>query len=242
MNKIDLQQTFERIVNYRRAVRKFQQDPIPLDIIKRCISSAILAPSSSNLQLWEYYHVTDPDKKAGLVKACMSQPAAATAPNLIVVVTRHDLWRQRCAANLEFIKSLHQKEPDEKPIKAETYFKKTIPALYTDIFGILGCLKKAGAFFIGLTRPMYREVTAHEVRAMSHKSVALSAQTFMLAMASEGYDTCPMEGIDSKRVKRLLGLPSGAYINMVIACGKRAEGGIYAPRFRLPLDEIFYTV
>ena len=35
-----------------------------------------------------------------------------------------------------------------------------------------------------------------------HKTCALAAQTFMLAMSNEGYDTCPMEGFDSRRVKK----------------------------------------
>ncbi len=242
MKQEDTIKAFKSIVEHRRAMRNYLPEPVPQEIIRRCIERAILAPSSSNLQLWEYYHVQAPDKKKALVEACMSQPAAANAPTLIVVVTRHDLWRQRCEANLNFIRNLNQKEPDDKPIKAETYFKKTIPALYTDFMGILGWLKKIGAFFIGLRRPMFRELTASEVRTMSHKSVALSAQTFMLALSAEGFDSCPMEGMDSKRIKHILGLPREAYINMVISCGVRAEGGIYAPRFRLPVEEVFFTL
>ena len=38
----------------------------------------------------------------------------------------------------------------------------------------------------------------------------------MLAMASHGYDTCPMEGSDSLRIKKILNLPSGSEINMTI--------------------------
>ncbi len=235
-------QTLLRILNHRRAIRNFLPEPVPPAIIEECIQAALLAPSSSNLQLWEYYHVIHPDKKQALIKACMSQPAAANAPDLVVVVTRHDLWRQRCKANLDFIRSLQQDEPKEKPIKAETYFRKTIPMLYYDIGGILGFLKAIGAFFIGLRRPMYREVRASQVRSMGHKSVALGAQTFMLALSAEGYDSCPMEGIDSHRIRSILELPRGAEINMVISCGKRAEGGIYTPRFRLPIENVFFRI
>ena len=37
-----------------------------------------------------------------------------------------------------------------------------------------------------------------------HKSVGLAAQTFMLSIAAEGYDSCPMEGFDSKKLKSFL--------------------------------------
>ena len=36
------------------------------------------------------------------------------------------------------------------------------------------------------------------MRVTAHKSCALAAQTFMIAMANEGYDTCPLEGLDMR--------------------------------------------
>lgn len=64
-----------------------------------------------------------------------------------------------------------------------------------------------------------------DVRIMVHKSCALAAQTFMLAMSAAGADTCPMEGFDSKLVKNLLNLPKEAEVNMIISCGYRTEKG-----------------
>ena len=75
-------------------------------------------------------------------------------------------------------------------------------------------------------------------RIITHKSAALAAQTFMLSMQAEGYATCPLEGFDEKRLKKLLGLPRRAEINMVIATGVAAEGGVYSERFRFPNEEI----
>ena len=40
-----------------------------------------------------------------------------------------------------------------------------------------------------------------------------------------GLDTCPMEGMDSKRVKRILELPRKAEVCMVVSAGKRTEKG-----------------
>ena len=57
-----------------------------------------------------------------------------------------------------------------------------------------------------------------------------------------GYDTCPMEGSDTKRVKNILNLPRKAEITMIIGCGVRDEKGIYSPRFRVPFNEVYKRV
>ena len=89
-----------------------------------------------------------------------------------------------------------------------------------------------------MRRPMVREVGETEVRISVHKSAALASMTFMLGMKAAGYDTCPMEGFDSKRVKKLLDLPDAAEICMIIGCGKGLPEGIYGPRFRVPSSEL----
>ena len=65
------------------------------------------------------------------------------------------------------------------------------------------------------------------MRVVVHKSAALAAQNFMLSMVAYGYDTCPMEGFDSLRVKKVLKLPSNTEINMILGCGIRSPKGIY---------------
>jgi len=86
--------SFKEIVNSRRSVRFFSNDPIPQAVIDDCIDSALLAPNSSNLQCWEIHHVSDADKKAKLAEYCLGQPAASTAQELFVFVTRPDLWKR----------------------------------------------------------------------------------------------------------------------------------------------------
>ncbi len=105
-----------------------------------------------------------------------------------------------------------------------------------------GKSKKMTANVIGMFRPMIREVNAHDMRVVVHKSAALAAQTFMLSITAEGYDTCPMEGFDSVKVKKLLNLPSQAEINMVISIGKAKEDGIYGPRLRVDPASIIFNI
>jgi nitroreductase len=87
---------------------------------------------------------------------------------------------------------------------------------------------------------MVRQVSNADVRVSVHKSAALAAMTFMYAMKAEGYDTCPMEGFDSLRVKKLIGLPSGAEINMIIGCGKGLPEGVYGKRFRVQNEKVIF--
>ena len=90
---------------------------------------------------------------------------------------------------------------------------------------------------------MFTNSTECDQRVVVHKSCALAAQTFMIAMANESYDTCPVEGFDSKRVKKLLNLPSGAEINMIISCGIRdGNKGIYGDRFRVSFNQVYKEV
>lgn len=88
---------------------------------------------------------------------------------------------------------------------------------------------------------MVREVSKADLRVCLHKSTSLAAMTFMTAMRAEGYDTCPMEGFDSKRVKALLGLPKQAEITMIVSCGKRAEDGIYSERHRVNNNDVIFS-
>lgn len=238
------EKTVSEAISYRRSVRIYDPSKaIDTAIVKQCVQQATIAPTSSNLQLWEFYHITDPAVKAKIAEACFGQAAAKTALQFVIPVVRKDLWKSRVQANLAFLKAQFeaQEKRDHKREKMATnYYTKIIPTLYTDYFGILGFFKGIFAFISGLSKPMYRQVSASDLKVVAHKSTALAAQNFMISMASHGYDTCPMEGFDSKRVKDILGLPKAAMINMIISCGIRGKGGVYGPQFRVPFNEVYF--
>ena len=238
------QKSLREAIAYRRSVRVYDpMQSIDSDIVKECIRQATLAPTSSNLQLWEFYHVSQEDTKKALAKACLNQNAARTAQQFVVAVARKDKWKERAKANLVFL----QKQFDQQEVRdskrermAKNYYTKIIPIIYTDFLGILGILKRLFATIKGISKPMYRQVLQSDIDIVAHKSTALAAQNFMLCMAANNYDTCPMEGFDSKRVKAILGLPKEAMITMVISCGIRGKGGVYGPQFRVPFEEVYF--
>lgn len=233
-------------IAYRRSVRIYKDDPLDTNKVRKCLENAALAPTSSNLQLWEFYHIVDPDVCEQIARASFNQPAARTAKQLVVVVVRKDLWRSRAKANLAFLRDSFGKKPVSDYSKKEkfalSYYKKLIPSLYTEFLGILGLFRFIFFSIVGWFRPVYRQVRASDMRIVAHKSAGLAAQNFMISMAAIGYDTCPMEGIDSLRIKKILGLPYGSEINMLIGCGIREESGVYGPRFRVPFDSVYKVV
>ena len=242
-----MEKTVSEAITYRRSVRVYKDLKIEDQKVKDCIKNAAIAPNSSNLQLWEFYQITDPQKLSNLSAACFNQSAAKTAQQMVVFVARKDLWKKRAAANITFLnKGFDKPNLDERQLKRQkqvnAYYSKIVPGIYTDFLGIFGMLKFFVCAFIGFFKPMYRQTRLSDMRIVAHKSTALAAQNFMISMAAIGYDTCPMEGFDSKQVKQILGLPRGAEITMVVSCGVRAETGVYGPQFRVPFEEVYFKM
>ena len=214
----------EEVLNFRRSVRRYDKNkPIDPEKVKHCLELATLAPNSSNMQLWEFYQITNPGLMAKVSEACLGQSAASTASEIVVFVTRQDLYKKRAKFVLDFeegnIRRNSPKERQEKRIRdRKLYYGKLMPFIYARFFGLLGLFRVILARTISLFRPM-------------------------IAMANEGYDTCPLEGFDSRRMKKLLKLPHGAGINMVIPCGIRdGNKGIWGERGRVPFDEIYHRI
>lgn len=226
---------FYDVVNSRRSTRIYATDKVPEEVIKRCVEAAQKAPNSSNLQCWEIHRIRQSESKVKLVEACLSQPAAATAPELFVFVARPDLWKRNNAWMLE--------EFDKRgnmPERAYQYFQRITRIAYTQ--GVFAWVKRIWFPIRGLSQATPREpIGWSDMRVWAHKSCALSAAHFMLAMRAEGFDTCPMEGMDSQRIKRLLSLPKSAEVCMVISAGKRTAKGIYGERFRFSMDTFYHV-
>ncbi len=241
------QKTVEEAINYRRSVRIYDPEKkIDSALVKKCIYQASLAPNSSNMQLWEFYHITSKETIQKIASLCFNQNAAKTAEELVIFVTRKDLWKKRKNSNLQMIDSIFPPKPKSEQSSREkvsrNYYGKLIPFAYSDFLGIFGFLKYLMILVIGLFKPIFREVRNSDMRIVAHKTCALAAENFMLSMAAEGYDTCPMEGSDTWRVKKVLNLPRGAEINMIVSCGIRKPEGVYGERFRIPFEEVYKEI
>ena len=230
---------FDHIVNNRRSVRVYTNEKVPKEVVEKVLEWGLLAPNSSNLQTWEFYWIQDPRVKSEVVEACFSQPAAKTAQEIIVAVAKLDKWkpiREQMLAKFN--------EQGNVPASAISYYKKLVPFVYTlGLLNSFGFIKKIIFSVVGLFRPVPREVTSKaDLRVWASKSTALACENIMLGFSAYGYDTCPMEGYDSKRMRKALKLGSNAEIVMAISVGKRDKKGIYGPRVRMSKDQFIKIV
>ena len=128
--------TLAEIINYRRSVRNYKAIAIDTKKVKHCLELATLAPNSSNMQLWEFYHITTPEILKKLSTACLNQESATTAQQMVVFVTRQDLYSKRAKKMLELeTQNINKNSPKEKQAKRinrwKMYYGKVIPFLYS---------------------------------------------------------------------------------------------------------------
>ena len=231
---------FEKVVRSRRSTRVFTDEHVPEEVMRHCLDLAMLAPNSSNLQVWEFYWVRDQAKKQELVRFCLGQPAAATAQELVVCVARLDTWKR----NQKMMIDAFEKSETPPPDAVFEYYKKIVPLAYGQgPFYLLGPIKKMLMHWIARKKPSPRGPAGKsDMRVWAHKSTALACQNLMLSLRACGYDSCPMEGIDERRIQKLLNLPRSAEVCMVISAGKRADNGIYGRRIRFDKSMFVFEV
>jgi nitroreductase len=231
--------SFEDVVTSRRSVRRFTSTPISDDVLNACLDMAMLAPSSSNLQPWQFFVINSAPMREKAVQYCLNQNAAKTANRLIVVVARTDTWQQNAKDNITY----YPIKPVPKPIK--DYYSKIVPLSF--VRGKMNVLSPAKWALTQAVRqvkgamaePMYNEADAKNWALIS---TSLAAQNLMLAFRAYGFDSCPMGGFDEIKMKQLLGLNEHQYICMVIAAGERDERGIYSEQYRFARERFIVEV
>jgi len=228
---------FFEVANKRRSVRKFTKTKVPESVIRKCLKASLLAPNSSNLQPWEFYWIRNPEKKDKIVEACFSQNAARTAQELVVSVSRIDTWKRNRDLIIE-----DYKKRNKLISLVKKYYHQIIPfAYFHDRFGISGLIKRIIYIFlniVGYFKPIPRgPIYKHQLFETVSKTTALACQNFMMALVAEGFDSCPMEGFDEKRVKKILDLNWQCHVVMIFGIGEAEKDGIYGDRFRID-DEL----
>jgi nitroreductase len=225
-------ESFYDAVEHRRSVRHFLPDPVPREVLDRCLDAALRSPSSSNLQPWEFVVVRSPEARKEADRVCLNQTCVRTAPLLIAIVAHGDTWRRN---RDHIVKTFTERGTLRRSMAL--YYKRLIPVVYTNgPWNVLGFWKPLSGRFISLFRSMPNPMTREDIRVNVHKSTALAAQTLMLALRAEGYDSCPMEGFDPWRARRLLGLSPRAEVCMFLAVGKRSDKGVYWDRALVPRE------
>jgi nitroreductase len=226
---------FQAANHFRRAIRKFDSTPVPDEGVYALLEEAALAPSSGNMQPYELHWVRDPSLKASIALACNGQSAAISATDLIVVVASPAVGKRTANAHLAHVETSSTLEPNSK-----AYHRKQIK-MFQNILGI-------GSFplwsplvsLAALIRPSLSLLPIGHIgsRQWAARNAIFAAQTFMLGAAAKGIDTCPMEGFSAPKIAKLLRLPRGCVIPIVIAVGYRAEDARIEERWRRPMTDV----
>jgi nitroreductase len=221
-------QAFRAVAEARRSARSFLPEPIPESVLAACFDVAIRAPSSHNLEIWRFLDVRQPQTRIALNHLCLDQSPAREAANLVVAVARPDLWRIGAERMLARLRADAGGRPADADYRAwlprlTKKYEIMVPLLFADgPRHMLAPVKAALLWAIARFRPMMRGPFGRSEQQMwAIKTTALACENFMLALTAAGYDSCPLEGFDEPKVKRLFALPDEARVVMVIAAGRR---------------------
>ena len=229
---------FFEAVSLRRSVRKFTEDKVPDEVIRKALEAAVLAPNSSNTQTWNFFWVKSDEKKKKLIENCLSQSAARTAQHLVVITADPSLWRRSQKPLADFVKKVNA------PKQVILYYEKLIPYVYRwGFMNLMVPVKWLASSSVGLFRPMMRGPhSRRDLQEVAIKSAALAAENFVLALTAQGYASCMMEGFDETRIKSLLKSKCSERIVMVIAVGKESDRGTWGPRFRIDKSQVIFEI
>ena len=226
-------EAFDSLVRTRRAVRGFTDQPLQHGILDRLLDAARWAPSGYNLQPTHFIVVTDPALKRKLRVACMGQKQVEQAPATVVFA-----GDRRVLSN-NFRKMIaHEEEAGALHPTYKLSLEKFVPLAFDTGPAGVGWLWKAtlpGLRRMALPTP---ELPAVHRRYWLAKQVSLSAMVFMLAATAAGLSTCPMEGFDEPRVKKILHIPAYMVVVMLVPVGHSADGPL--KRSRMPLASIVH--
>ena len=221
----------------RRAVKLFEPVEISSAVREQMLDAARHAPSSFNLQPYRLYWVESPAMKARVAKLCHGQQPAETASALVVVVADIGSLTATTQSQLRWMRASNFEETRVRDYERTARIGRIL--FMPGPFGVFASVKKALFWILnrlnvaGGMPPLSRQ----DLFKWATKSTSLACENLMLAAEALGFNTCPMEGFDGRRLSQYLGLSERCHeIVMVVAIGKRSRAYIEPPQWRRPLD------
>jgi nitroreductase len=222
-----------QVFTHRRATRHFQSRPVEDTDIQTLLEAARWAPSGYNLQPTHFIVIREPQQRQRLAWACMNQRQVSEAPATIVLAGDKDVTTNHFEQVLEM-----ERQAGAIDAEYQALLRKYVPlAFRTGPLG-LNWLWKA------LLPPLARCFTAVPSIPAVHrrywlaKQAGLAAMNLMLAAEMQGLATCPMEGFDPRRVRKVLALPRSIEPMIILPLGYPASAA--QTKTRLPLQQLVH--
>jgi nitroreductase len=215
----------------RRAIRDFDGAPLADEDVRAVLREALLAPSSGNLQPYEFHWIRDAEQKRRVAEACDAQRAALSASTLVVVVTGSRIGERTATTQLTYVEQSSALDDE-----AKTYHRDQLRKFLTFLRIARLMLWAPLQAVLSLVHPIHALLPFGPtgMRNWTARSGIFAAQALLLAAAARRLDSCPMEGFSAKRIAKVLGLPRDSVIPLVIALGRRSATARIEPRWRRP--------
>ena len=205
---------FYSLASTRRSIRKFTEDPVPLEDILDCIKTAVTAPSGCNSQCWEFRIVRNRDVLHKIADAVIQK-------------------------NLEILESIgiaDDTEYLEGKNKLSTFFTKAPVCIAVFMTGLDYYDKKMAEAWSGKGYSLAQLIQL--IGQPNLLSVGAAVQTLLLALHEKGYGACWMNDpvIAGPEINKILDIPAEHPLISLIPVGFPA----YTPRFKAmkPMEEI----
>ncbi len=198
-----------KALNFRHACKLFDPDKkISKEILDDILTAAHISPSSFGLEAWKFLVISSDEVKKALRPACWNQPQITDASHVIVILSKPKL----ADPSHEYIKlNFGRRGLPEDATKA--YIERYKHHMETEVF------PRMSAY------------------AWCSKQCYISLANIMTTAASEGVDTCPIEGFEKEWVEKVLNIDKSLYeVSVVVALGYRTKE--QPPRIRHPKESI----
>lgn len=212
----------------------FSQRPVSRDFILALLQAAQRAPSSFNLQPWQFVIVDDADMKSLMSLAALGNNSLRTAPVIIAIVSDPDAWRNHdeIINGETLLGCISSEEAIILRDKMRTFYQR-------GFFGLSGAFKKVRYLWKNLAEASKKPICSFE--DASHYAAMqsmLPAAYFQLAASSLGLHSEIIDDFDEGRLKKLLKVPNRMSIPVVLPLGYPIEGSGRPAVFRKMVNEV----
>lgn len=163
-------------LNWRYATKAMNGEKVPQEKIDRILEAARLAPTSSGLQPFEIYVVTNDEVKAKIKPVAWNQPVITDCSHLLVFAA----W--------------------------DTYTEDRINKMFDLTNEVRGFKNEGWENYRQMLLSNYPQRDAEENFNHAAKQAYIAFSLAVAAAAFEGVDATPMEGFDPNAVDEILGL------------------------------------
>ena len=182
------------IISNRKSVRKYTENHIPDEDLRKILEAGRLAPSWMNVQSWKFILVKSQEKKDLLSELSIGQPQVKTADALIVCVADTKAWEEAKITGIQN-PALNPAMQAEKALLIRTMEQVIYPVSYmmltANSLGISSCI--IGAFGSEITGIL------PDVSKKAKEALGLNENQIISTIITLGYDANPTETVKQRK-------------------------------------------